>query len=146
MRFLCRLKSDSLHALTNMKALSKVLKWMFKALWDLIKTYALFFAGKKRVLDVRKKSDAVIVLQRMLDRGIITPGVLRNQMAKQSEKDMRKQVRKAFKKGRKITVDDLVGTIKEDPSFIEFCEDIGLSMNFFVGLAEKMIKEYQQAC
>lgn len=113
----------------------------FKAVVELFKAVGLLLIGRKKLLKISKPSDAAILFKRLLDKGLITPSKLSKTLAKQSEKDMNKQVRRAVKKGRKITVNDLTKTIKEDQGFLKLCEDMGLSLVFFEGLAEIAIKQ-----
>jgi len=113
---------------------------IIKAIVNYFKPFLLLLVGKKRILDVRKTSDSVILLQRLLDKGVVKKSVLSKKLAFQAEKDMKKQVKKARKKGEKITMKDLVKPIKADPSFIDFCAKIDLPLSFFEGLAENIIK------
>ncbi len=124
------------------KALFWVLVGIVKAICLSLKLLVLLLLRRKKLLKISKKSDATIILRRLLNKGLFTPATLSKKMAKQSEKDMRRQVRKAFKKGRVITVKDLTKTVKEDAGFLALCEEIGLPLAFFEGLAENMIKEY----
>jgi len=121
--------------------LLKAVRLFFKAVWLFFKDIGLLLLGKKKLLKPSKPSDATILLRRYLDKGLITPSVLSKKLALQSEKDMRRKVRSAVKKGREITVGDLTKTIKEDQGFLELCEDMGLSIAFLEGLAEIAIKE-----
>ena len=125
------------------KGVLSVFVGIVKVLGVSLKLLVLLLLRRRRVLRVKKTSEATILLRRLLNKGLITPSVLSKKMAKSSEQDMRKQVKKGFKKGRVITVDDLTKTVKEDASFLALCEEIGLSLNFFKGLAENAIKEYE---
>ncbi len=116
---------------------------IIKGFVGFFKVFGLLLLRRKRILNIKKQSDATIVLRRLLDKGLLKHSALSKKLARQSEKDMDRQVRKAVRKGRTITVNDLVITIKEDASFLELCEELGLPLVFFEGLAENALEKYK---
>ena len=73
--------------------------------------------------------------------GTVPTHVITSKIMDASKKQMEKEVKKAVKKGNPIpTVGELTKTIKDTPVFAEYCDELGLDMNFFEGLAEGAIK------
>jgi len=97
-----------------------------------------------KFLNPKKEADQVKLLRRFTGTGFgqASPEKVAKITAEKSEKDMRKQVKKALKKGEKVTADNLVAPLKERKDFMEFCEkELGLDLAFFEGLAEKVIRD-----
>ena len=55
---------------------------------------------------------------------------------------MRKITKQARAKGKDICVDDLTQTVRDNKPFLELCKELGIALNFFEGLAERIIAEY----
>lgn len=113
---------------------------VLKAIYNYFKPFVLLLMGRKRILNIKKSGDATIVLSRLMNKGIIPPNEVAKRLSMQSEKDMYRTVRKANKKGKKVTVKELIKPIEENAEFAKLCNDVGLTMNFFKGLAENAIK------
>jgi len=111
-----------------------------KAMIEFFKPFIQLALRRRRLLRPSRRADAGVLLGRFLDRGV-PPDVMAKAIAKHSQKDMRRQVKRAYKKGKAITVEDLIKPIKADEGFLVACANVGLSINFFKGLAENAIKE-----
>lgn len=99
-----------------------------------------------RLLNRKDPVDQATLLRRFMGTGLgqVSPDVISRTIAEGSKRNMEKLVKKALKKGRRLTVEDLTKTVRENAPFKELCEELGLTMDFFEGLAESAIQEGQQ--
>jgi len=123
--------------------LIRFVKKFILGIYNTFKLFGLLLLRRKRILRVSKTTDAVILFRRLMAKGVLKPNALSKKLALQSEKDMIRTVRKANKKGKKLSVNDLVNFWKAEPELMKLCEELGMSMNFFKGLAENVLKERQ---
>jgi len=85
--------------------------------------------------------NAVLAARNLMNAGIIRPADLRHNIETGFESQARKMVKKARKKGRGITVDEILEGALKCPQFLELCEELGMSREYLEGLAKKAIEE-----
>jgi hypothetical protein len=96
-----------------------------------------------KLLNLRSDADQITLLRRFMGTGFaqVPPAFMMKTIAEKSEKNMQKQVKMALKKGEAVTAEDLIAELKRRPDFMKFCEELGMNLKFFEGMAEKVIKE-----
>lgn len=94
-----------------------------------------------RLMNPKNPAHQVILLRRLEKSGMVPLGYMRKTIVEQSEKDMKKQVGKARKRGETLTVEGLTRTLKDNPEFMKFCNEQDMDLSFFESMAKRAIKE-----
>lgn len=98
-------------------------------------------AGAIRNIEKLSEDKQVRGIRNLLKSGDLHPQVVAQKIAVKSQASMVKEVKKRLKDGEEVSVEVLIGTIKDNPDFLSLCEEVGLSMAFFEGMAENAISD-----
>ena len=79
------------------------------------------------------------VLRDSLHEGLLKPGKLREALMDNAYKEMRKGADKLRKKGKPVTVDNLLEEYRKNEEFRELATEVRLDEAWFIALAEKEI-------
>lgn len=100
-----------------------------------------FLRLKSPLANPMSKAGQILFIRNAIKNGLIAADSIAFELATKGQKDMEKQVTKARKKGRAITEDNLVREIEKTPEFLEFCEELGLSIEYWRDMARRVIGE-----
>lgn len=97
-----------------------------------------------RVLERLGTKNQIKVLRDSLHTGRITADKLRKELEENAYKEMSKGARKLAKKHKDVTVDALLKEYRDDENFQALADEVGLTEEFFVGVAEAECRNWSQ--
>lgn len=108
-----------------------------------IKEFALQRAKSAAASQLKKAAtnDQIAILSSAIDEGVLSKREIRRQLERNAPNEMRKGCRKQIKEGKTPTVDSLLTEYRTVPGFKELAERCELTEQWFVELAEQVIKE-----
>lgn len=97
-----------------------------------------------RLLERLGTRDQIKVLRDSLHTGRITAGKLKKELESNAYKEMEKGARKLAKKHKDVTVDALLKEYRDDKNFQSLADEVGLTEEFFIGVAETECRNWWQ--
>jgi len=100
-------------------------------------------ASHKGVVEELSKGDVteqVGRLDSMSGAGELPGGKLAKAIKDKAPKEMDKAIKKFKKQGKEITVENLCAEIKSTPGFLQMCNNVGITLEWFEGLASERMK------
>jgi len=100
-------------------------------------------ASHKGVVEELSKGDVTDQVHRldsMAGTGELPEGKLAKAIRDKAPKEMDKAIKKFRKKGEEITVDSLCAEIKSTPGFLQMCNNVGITLEWFEDLARERMK------
>lgn len=89
-------------------------------------------------LDLTDPAKMVAFLRETMKSGLVPEETIRAIIIDSYKKEMREKAEKVRQKGQEPTVNDLTG--EQEPEFLKLCEELGLDMEFFEGLALEQLE------
>ena len=83
----------------------------------------------------------IAILSSAIDEGVLSKREIRRQLERNAPNEMRTGYRKQVKAGETPTVDSLLTEYRTTPGFKELTERCRLTEDWFVDLAQRVIKE-----
>lgn len=95
-----------------------------------------------KFLNPKNPVEGVALLRKFMGTGFaqVPPEVVRNKIIEASEKSMKKEIKEAVKHKKSLTADDLTKSLVENPEFLKLCEELGLTLDFFKGMADNILQ------
>lgn len=116
------------------------------ALGNPIGRKAVAFASHKGVVAELSKGsvdDQTSRLNEMVGLGTLSSGKLAESIKKNAPKEMDKAIKKYKKENRMITVDTLLEDVREQTGFLNMCNKVGITYQWFEELASNKMKEHK---
>jgi len=102
-------------------------------------------ASHKGVVEELSKGDVTDQVHRldsMAGTGELPEGKLAKAIKDKAPKEMDKAIRKFKKQGKEITVESLCADIKSTPGFLDMCNNVGITLEWFEDLARERMKAH----
>ena len=100
-------------------------------------------ASHKGVVEELSKGDVTDQVHRldsMAGTGELPGGELARTIKSKAPKEMDKAIKKFKKQGKEITVESLCTDIKSTPGFLQMCNNVGITLEWFEDLARERMK------
>jgi len=100
-------------------------------------------ASRQGVVEELSKGDVtdqIARLDSLQGTGELPGGKLANAIKKKAPGEMDKAIAKFKKQGKEITVDSLCAEIKTTPGFLQMCNNVGITLNWFEELARQRME------
>ena len=100
-------------------------------------------ASHKGVVEELSKGDVTDQVHRLdslAGTGELPEGKLAKAIRDKAPKEMDKAIKKFRKKGEEITVDSLCAEIKSTPGFLQMCNNVGITLEWFEDLAKERME------
>ncbi len=104
---------------------------------------AVSLASRKGVVAELSKgstSEQIGRLDDLAGTGTLPAGRLKDAIMRKAPGEMDKAIRKFQKQGKDITVDSLCTEVKSEPGFLDMCQEIGITLEWFENLARERMK------
>ncbi len=102
-------------------------------------------AAHKGVVEELSKggvTDQIERLDSMAGTGELPGGKLAKAIMRKAPKEMDKAIKKFEKQGREITVDSLCAEVKSTPGFLDMCNRVGITLEWFKNLARERMEAH----
>ena len=102
-------------------------------------------ASHKGVVAELSRGDVVAQigkLDSLQGTGELPGGKLKSAIMKKAPKEMDKAIKKFQKQGKEITVDNLCAEVKSTPGFLQMCNNVGITLEWFKDLARERMKAH----
>ena len=102
-------------------------------------------ASHKGVVEELSKGDVTDQVHRldsMAGTGELPEGKLAKAIRDKAPKEMDKAIKKFKKQGEEITVESLCAEIKSTPGFLQMCNNVGITLEWFEELARERMKAH----
>lgn len=100
-------------------------------------------ASHKGVVDELSKggvTDQIERLDSMAGTGELPGGKLAKAIMRKAPKEMDKAIKMYKKQGKEITVDSLCAEVKSTPGFLDMCNRVGITLEWFENLARERME------
>ena len=98
--------------------------------------------GVVKELSQGTTEDQIGRLDSLQGTGELPGGDLAKAIKSKAPKEMDKAIKKFQKEGKEITVDSLCAEIKSTPGFLQMCNNAGITLEWFEGLAKERMKAH----
>jgi len=99
-------------------------------------------ASHKGVVSELSKGDTVEQIDRLDSTGELSGGKLKAALMREAPGEMDKAIKRFQKQGKEITVDSLCAEAKSTPGFLQMCNNVGLTIEWFEELARQRMEKH----
>jgi len=103
----------------------------------------LKIASRKGVVEELSKGDVTDQVHRldsMAGTGELPGGKLAKAIKDKAPKEMDKAIKKFRKQGKEVTVESLCAEVKSTPGFLQVCNNVGVTLEWFEDLARQRME------